>query len=81
MDLELMLDKHENSTNQSDILHRWNLYWQDSGSNCASMFKKLSLELGGKNATIILDDANLSTAAVRQGPHLSIQPSMLCGSF
>ena len=27
------------------------------------MFKKLSLELGGKNATIILDDANLSTAA------------------
>lgn len=29
----------------------------------APMFKKLSLELGGKNATIILDDANLSTAA------------------
>ena len=29
----------------------------------APMFKKLSLELGGKNATIILDDADLSTAA------------------
>lgn len=27
------------------------------------MFKKLSLELGGKNATIILDDADLETAA------------------
>ena len=27
------------------------------------MFKKLSLELGGKNATIILDDADLPTAA------------------
>jgi len=29
----------------------------------APMFKKLSLELGGKNATIILDDADLETAA------------------
>ena len=29
----------------------------------APMFKKLSLELGGKNATIILDDADLPTAA------------------
>jgi aminomuconate-semialdehyde/2-hydroxymuconate-6-semialdehyde dehydrogenase len=28
------------------------------------MFKKLSLELGGKNATIILDDADLETAAI-----------------
>ena len=35
----------------------------------APMFKKLSLELGGKNATIILDDADLPTAAqqVAQG--------------
>ena len=32
-------------------------------ATAAPMFKKLSLELGGKNATIILDDANLSTAA------------------
>ena len=29
----------------------------------APMFKKLSLELGGKNATIILDDADLTIAA------------------
>jgi len=29
----------------------------------APLFKKLSLELGGKNATIILDDADLPTAA------------------
>ena len=29
----------------------------------APMFKKLSLELGGKNATIILDDADLPSAA------------------
>ena len=29
----------------------------------APMFKKLSLELGGKNATVILDDADLPTAA------------------
>ena len=27
------------------------------------MFKKLSLELGGKNATVILDDADLHAAA------------------
>ena len=27
------------------------------------MFKKLSLELGGKNATIILDDVDLASAA------------------
>ena len=43
-------------------------------ATAAPMFKKLSLELGGKNATIILDDANLSTAAKgAQGPHLPIQ--------
>ena len=32
-------------------------------ATAAPMFKKLSLELGGKNATIILDDADLSIAA------------------
>ena len=37
------------------------------------MFKKLSLELGGKNATIILDDADLPTAAkVLPEQHLPI---------
>jgi aminomuconate-semialdehyde/2-hydroxymuconate-6-semialdehyde dehydrogenase len=39
-------------------------------STAAPMFKKLSLELGGKNATIILDDADLDAAvdgAVRAG--------------
>lgn len=32
-------------------------------ATAAPMFKKLSLELGGKNATIILDDADLAAAA------------------
>ena len=32
-------------------------------ATAAPMFKKLSLELGGKNATIILDDADISVAA------------------
>lgn len=32
-------------------------------ATAAPLFKKLSLELGGKNATIILDDADLSNAA------------------
>jgi len=39
-------------------------------ATAAPMFKKLSLELGGKNATIILDDADLDVAvdgAVRAG--------------
>ena len=39
-------------------------------ATAAPMFKKLSLELGGKNATIILDDADLDAAvegAVRAG--------------
>tara|TARA_B100001121_G_scaffold288561_1_gene286761 strand:+ start:968 stop:2413 length:1446 start_codon:yes stop_codon:yes gene_type:complete len=39
-------------------------------ATAAPKFKKLSLELGGKNATIILDDANLDAAvegAVRAG--------------
>jgi len=39
-------------------------------ATAAPMFKKLSLELGGKNATIILDDADLELAvdgAVRAG--------------
>jgi aminomuconate-semialdehyde/2-hydroxymuconate-6-semialdehyde dehydrogenase len=30
-------------------------------ATCAPMFKKLSLELGGKNATVIFGDANLDT--------------------
>ena len=39
-------------------------------ATAAPMFKKLSLELGGKNATIVLDDADLDAAvdgAVRAG--------------
>ena len=39
-------------------------------ATAAPMFKKLSLELGGKNATIVLEDADLDTAvegAVRAG--------------
>ena len=39
-------------------------------ATAAPMFKKLSLELGGKNATIVLDDADLDVAvagAVRAG--------------
>jgi aminomuconate-semialdehyde/2-hydroxymuconate-6-semialdehyde dehydrogenase len=46
------------------------------------MFKKLSLELGGKNATIILDDADLNQAvqgAIRAGFTNSGQVC-LCGS-
>ena len=48
----------------------------------APLFKKLSLELGGKNATIILDDANLDTVvpgAVRAAFTNSGQVC-LCGS-
>ena len=51
-------------------------------ATAAPMFKKLSLELGGKNATIILDDADLNQAvqgAIRAGFTNSGQVC-LCGS-
>jgi aminomuconate-semialdehyde/2-hydroxymuconate-6-semialdehyde dehydrogenase len=51
-------------------------------STAAPMFKKLSLELGGKNATIILDDAEMNQAvqgAIRAGFTNSGQVC-LCGS-
>ena len=47
----------------------------------APMFKKLSLELGGKNATIILDDADLPTAAKGAArAAFAIRAVCLCGS-
>ena len=51
-------------------------------ASAAPMFKKLSLELGGKNATIILDDADLDVAvngALRAGFTNGGQ-GCLCGS-
>jgi len=48
----------------------------------APLFKKLSLELGGKNATIVLDDADLDSAIseiVRSG-FLNSGQICLCGS-
>ena len=51
-------------------------------STAAPMFKKLSLELGGKNSSIILDDADLSIAipgVVRAG-FLNSGQICLCGS-
>jgi aminomuconate-semialdehyde/2-hydroxymuconate-6-semialdehyde dehydrogenase len=51
-------------------------------TTAAPMFKKLSLELGGKNATIILDDAEMNQAvqgAIRAGFTNSGQVC-LCGS-
>ncbi len=51
-------------------------------ATAAPMFKKLSLELGGKNATIILDDADLDTVlpgVVRAG-FLNSGQICLCGS-
>ena len=51
-------------------------------ASAAPMFKKLSLELGGKNATIILDDADLDVAvngALRAGFTNGGQ-DCLCGS-
>ena len=51
-------------------------------ATAAPMFKKLSLELGGKNATIILDDAEMNQAvqgAIRAGFTNSGQVC-LCGS-
>ena len=46
------------------------------------MFKKLSLELGGKNATVVLDDADLDAVlpgVVRAG-FLNSGQICLCGS-
>ena len=51
-------------------------------ATAAPMFKKLSLELGGKNPTLIFDDADLSTAirgAVRSA-YLNQGQICLCGS-
>ena len=51
-------------------------------ATAASMFKKLSLELGGKNATVILEDADLDTVVpgvVRAG-FLNSGQICLCGS-
>jgi aminomuconate-semialdehyde/2-hydroxymuconate-6-semialdehyde dehydrogenase len=51
-------------------------------ATAAPMFKKLSLELGGKNATIVLDDAEMNQAvqgAIRAGFTNSGQVC-LCGS-
>jgi aminomuconate-semialdehyde/2-hydroxymuconate-6-semialdehyde dehydrogenase len=46
------------------------------------MFKKLSLELGGKNATIVLDDANLDSAIpeIARSGFLNQGQVCLCGS-
>ena len=48
----------------------------------APMFKKLSLELGGKNATIILDDANLdaSIPEIVRSAFMNQGQVCLCGS-
>jgi len=48
----------------------------------APMFKKLSLELGGKNATIVLDDANLDKAIpeITRAGFLNSGQICLCGS-
>jgi aminomuconate-semialdehyde/2-hydroxymuconate-6-semialdehyde dehydrogenase len=48
----------------------------------ASMFKKLSLELGGKNATIVLEDANLDEIIpdVARAGFLNQGQVCLCGS-
>ena len=48
----------------------------------APMFKKLSLELGGKNATIVLDDVNLDTAIpeIARSGFLNQGQVCLCGS-
>ena len=51
-------------------------------ATAAPMFKKLSLELGGKNATVVLDDADLDTVlpgVVRAG-FLNSGQICLCGS-
>ena len=46
------------------------------------MFKKLSLELGGKNASIVLDDADLETTipGVARAGFLNQGQVCLCGS-
>jgi alpha-ketoglutaric semialdehyde dehydrogenase len=41
------------------------------GKNCASRLAKISLELGGKNAVIVMDDADLDLAA----------DGVVCGAF
>ena len=48
----------------------------------APMFKKLSLELGGKNATIVLDDVNLDLAIpeIARSGFLNQGQVCLCGS-
>ena len=48
----------------------------------APMFKKLSLELGGKNATIVLDDVNLDSAipGIARSGFLNQGQVCLCGS-
>ena len=51
-------------------------------STAAPMFKKLSLELGGKNSTIVLDDADFETAVpgVARSGFLNSGQICLCGS-
>ncbi len=51
-------------------------------ATAAPLFKKLSLELGGKNATIILDDADLDIAVpgVVRASFLNSGQICLCGS-
>ena len=51
-------------------------------ATAAPMFKKLSLELGGKNAAIVLDDADLSKAVpgVLRSSFLNSGQICLCGS-
>ncbi len=48
----------------------------------APMFKKLSLELGGKNATIVLDDVNIDSAIpeIARSGFLNQGQVCLCGS-
>ena len=53
---------HRASENHHDLVHRRHGYGKKVAEACAPLFKKVSLELGGKNPNIIFADADLDAA-------------------
>ena len=61
-------DARQASARRQDQLHRQLAAGSRIGSMCGVQLKRCALELGGKSAAIILDDADLDAAIPRLAP-------------
>ena len=59
------------------FLHRRNDNWREVAKSASSAFKKLSLELGGKNATIIREDVDIESM-MPDRPCIVLESGQVC---